>query len=184
MNNNTKLGLRTGPVDHSFNLPYSLELFLEFGEKSLLGIFTSFPWYLISGYLDICISGMKECLSSAYLILGTWYREPFCHQMGPYQTLRAGNWWTQLLVTFRVFFKFRKSRNHLNEVQNSRDVLFWEKKGPCQECPGTRPNGFLQKSMDFQGLDQTIYPIPKMIRPKMMPWSTSIHWNATNPLFY
>ena len=60
--------------------------------------------------------------------------EPFCHQTGPYQTLRAETWWSQLLVRFRVFFYFKKSRNHINEVQNSRDVLFLEKKGPCQEC--------------------------------------------------
>jgi hypothetical protein len=33
----------------------------------------------------------------------------------------------------RLFY-FKKSRNHLNEVQNFRDVLFLEKKGPCQEC--------------------------------------------------
>ena len=60
--------------------------------------------------------------------------EPFCHQTGPYQTSRAENWSTQLLVRFRVFFDFKKSRNHLNEVQKFRDVLFLEKKGPCQEC--------------------------------------------------
>ena len=60
--------------------------------------------------------------------------EPFCHQTGPYQTLRAETWWSQLLVRFRVFFDFKKSRNHINEVQQFRDVLFLEKKGPCQEC--------------------------------------------------
>ena len=65
-----------------------------------------------------------------YLILGTWYREPFCHQMAPYQTLRAENWSTRLLVIFRVFFEFEKSGNHLNGVWNSRDVLFWKKKRP------------------------------------------------------
>jgi len=54
--------------------------------------------------------------------------------MGPYQTLRAENWCTQLLVRFRVFFEFNKSGNHQNGVSNSRDVLFWEKKGPCQEA--------------------------------------------------
>ena len=69
-----------------------------------------------------------------YLIPGSWYREPFCHPMGPCQTLRAGNWWSQLLVIFRVFFDFNKSRTHLNEVQNFRDMLFLEKRGPCQEC--------------------------------------------------
>ena len=47
-----------------------------------------------------CIHGYIH----GYLILGTWYREPFCHQMGPYQTLRAESWCTQLLVRFRVFF--------------------------------------------------------------------------------
>ena len=51
--------------------------------------------------------------------------------MGPYQTLRAHNWWTQLLVRFRVFFEFRKSGNHLNEVHNSRGVFFYEKKPPA-----------------------------------------------------
>ena len=45
-----------------------------------------------------------------YLILGTWYREPFCHQMGPYQTLRAENWCTQLLLRFRVFWEFQKPK--------------------------------------------------------------------------
>ena len=34
MNNNNKLGLRRGPVDHSFNLPYSLELIFDFLGKS------------------------------------------------------------------------------------------------------------------------------------------------------
>ena len=52
------------------------------------------------------------------------------------------------------------------------------KKGLCQECPGTRPNMFLRKSMDVHVLKQNIYPILKMPRPKVMPWSTSIHWNA------
>ena len=33
MNNNQKLGLRRGPVDHRFNLPYSLKLVLGFGGK-------------------------------------------------------------------------------------------------------------------------------------------------------
>ena len=37
-------------------------------------------------------------------------------------------------MRFRVFFDFKKSRNHLNEVQKIRGVLFLEKKGPCQEC--------------------------------------------------
>ena len=60
--------------------------------------------------------------------------EPFCHQTGPYQTLRAETWWSQLLLRFRVFLDFKKSRSHLNEIPKIRDVLFLEKKGPCQEC--------------------------------------------------
>ncbi len=56
--------------------------------------------------------------------------EPFCHQTGPYQTLRAETWWSQLLVRFCVFFDFKKSWNHQNEGQNFRDVLFLEKKRP------------------------------------------------------
>ena len=43
--------------------------------------------------------------SKIYLIPGN--REPFCHQMGPHQTLRAENWWTQLLVRCRVCFEFK-----------------------------------------------------------------------------
>ena len=49
--------------------------------------------------------------------------EPFCYQTGPYQTLRAETWWSQLLVRFRVFFDFKKSRNHLNEFQNQGRVI-------------------------------------------------------------
>ena len=102
--------------------------------------------------------------------------------MGPYQTLRAHNWWTQLLVRFRVFFILKNHGNHLNGVSNLKfqGRVNVGKTSPCQECPGTRPNGFLLKSMDFQVLGQKIYPIPKMIRPKMMPWSISIHWNVPN----
>ena len=40
------------------------------------------------------------------------------------------------------------------------------------------------KSMYFQVLGQKIYPIQEMIRPKMMPWSKSIHWKAPSLLFY
>ena len=64
---------------------------------------------------------------------------PFCHQTGPYQTLRAETWWSQLLVRFRVFFDFTKSRNHLHEVQKIRDVLFLEKKAPARNPPHRSP---------------------------------------------
>ena len=57
-----------------------------------------------------------------------------CHQMGAYQTLRAHTLCTQLLVSFRVFLIFKKSRNHRNRSAKTRYVLFLEKKGPCQEC--------------------------------------------------
>ena len=42
----------------------------------------------------------------------TWDQELFCHQMGPYQTLRADTLWTLLLMLFRVLFIFWKCRNH------------------------------------------------------------------------
>ena len=65
------------------------------------------------------------------LIPDTWYGEPFCHQTGPYQTLRAHTLGTRVCLTFRVFFEFKKSGNHLNEVQNSRNVFFLKKKPPA-----------------------------------------------------
>ena len=37
-----------------------------------------------------------------------------------------------------------------NMSQNSRDVLFLKKKGPCQATAGCRRNGFLQKSVHIQ----------------------------------
>ena len=33
-----------------------------------------------------------------------------------------------------TYVDFKKYRNHINEVQKIRDVLFLQKKGPCQEC--------------------------------------------------
>jgi hypothetical protein len=70
-----------------------------------------FAWnnYFFNRYLSQNIHGHIQ-------VLGTWYREPFCHQIGPYQTLRAENWCTQLLVRIRVFFEFKKSGNHPNGV--------------------------------------------------------------------
>ena len=59
--------------------------------------------------------------------------EPFCHQTGPYQTLRAETWWSQLLVRFRVFFHFKKSRITKMRSTISGTCYSW-KKGPCQEC--------------------------------------------------
>ena len=54
-----------------------------------------------------------------------------CHQMGPYQTLRAENWWTQLLERFRVFFYFECFGCYTKWVHISRDVLFLKKKPPA-----------------------------------------------------
>ena len=66
-------------------------------------------------------------------ILYTWYGEPFCHQMGPYQTLRAETWWKFLQITFRVFFISRNPENQQNRSAKSRDVLFLEKKAPARK---------------------------------------------------
>ena len=75
-----KLGLRRGPMDHSFNLPYSLELMFDFLGKSLFfdfhviflipDIWYLIPdiwisgyldiWYLVSGYLDTWIPGYLD----------------------------------------------------------------------------------------------------------------------------
>ena len=50
---------------------------------------------------------------------------PFLHEMAPYQTLRAGTWWTLLQITFRVFFTSRNPRNHnIMSPKKYRDLLF------------------------------------------------------------
>ena len=93
----------------------------------------TFVWWtpiyepLPNRFAYIMARGWRNLGRHAFLCVG----EPFCHQTGPYQTLRAENWWSQLLVRFLIFFL---SRNHLNDVQQFRDVLFLWKKGPCQEC--------------------------------------------------
>ena len=56
--------------------------------------------------------------------------EPFCHQTGPCQTLRAETCWSQLLVRFGVIFYFNKSRNHVNEVQTNQGRVISGKKRP------------------------------------------------------
>ena len=58
--------------------------------------------------------------------------------MGPYQTLRAENRWTQLLERFRVFFDFKKSGFHQKWVQISRDVSFLKKKAAGRLKPRQR----------------------------------------------
>ena len=87
-------------------------------------VFTYEPLPNRFAYIMAC--GCRNLGWHAFLCGG----EPFCHQTGPYQTLRAETWWSQLLVRFRVFFDSPKSRNHLNEVQNFRDVSFPDKRRP------------------------------------------------------
>ena len=44
---------------------------------------------------------------------------------------------TLVLVRSRVFFDYRNRKwYHLNNVQNSRDLLFWEKKATARNAPG------------------------------------------------
>ena len=90
--------------------------------------------------------------------------EPFCHQTGPYQTLRAETWWSQLLVRFRVFFDFKKSRNHLNEVQNFRDVLFLEKKAPARNAPHRSPEWGWSPESKYPDIQISRYPDIQMSR--------------------
>ena len=119
-------------------------------------------------------------------IPGSWYlvQKTFLPPNGSMSNITGSYFGYPGLVTFRVFFEFEKSGNHVNEVQKSRDVLFWDKKRPLPGMPRDSSEWVSPKSMDFQVWGRKIYPIPEMIRPKMMPWSISIHWNAPSLLFY
>ena len=64
---------------------------------------------------------------------GVYHGKPFCHQMGPYQTLLAETWRTLLQITFRVFFMSGNHGNHKNRSRKSRDVLFLKKKAPARQ---------------------------------------------------
>ena len=90
--------------------------------------------------------------------------EPFCHQTGPYQTLLAETWWSQLLVRFRVFFDFRKYRNHLNEVQKFRDVLFLEKKASARNAPHRSPEWGWSPESKYPDIQISRYPDIQMSR--------------------
>ena len=65
---------------------------------------------------------------------GVYHGKHFCHQMGPYQTLRAETWRTLLQITFRVFFMFRNHGNHKHRSQKIQGCVISEKR----PLPGNR----------------------------------------------
>ena len=77
---------------------------------------------------------------------GVYHGKPFCHQMGPDQTLLAETWRTLLQITFRVFFMSGNHENHKNRSRKSRDVLFLKKKAPARQPRVVVRMGFHQKS--------------------------------------
>ena len=100
-----------------------------------------------------------------------WYRDPFCHQMSPYQALRARTLWTQLLVRFRVFFNFGKSENHINEVQKSRNVFSQRKEKAGRPKP--RQRGLANRICFYQNpqIPESQIPNLKISQiPKMQIW--------------
>ena len=62
--------------------------------------------------------------------------------------------------------------------QKSRGVLFLEKKGPCQECPGCRRNWFPQKVNNSRNSDKKNTIFRKGTRGKMTPQVSSIQWQS------
>ena len=129
------------------------------------------------------------------MILTFSCEHPFLHEKGPEQRLRALNTTNLRQISLRVFYMFprlfhvRKSWKSQKQVQKIEERVISEKKGPCQATAGCRPNGFSPKSTDFQvlgrfpGLAPKTYPIPKMIRPTMMPWPASMNWRTPNLSF-
>ena len=119
MNNNKKLGLRRGPLDHSFNLPYSLEFIFDFWGKSYFSNFHVFflipdMWYLIpdiwiSGHLDIWISGYLDIW-----IFGFWWPSP----------LRTSAW----CIPGRGLFFSRIARPWIFGPHFCDFWIFWNKK--------------------------------------------------------
>ena len=71
-------------------------------------------------------------------ILCTWYREPFCHQIGPYQTFQAENEWI-LLVSFRVFLILKRFANY-KTYPNIQVHVFPGKKVPARKPAHSSPN--------------------------------------------
>ena len=87
-------------------------------------------------------------------------KQHFLHEKGREQTLRRETWSTLLQITLRVFFMSKKHGNHKNKHKKNRNVLFLEKKGPCQEA----------------GM-----PHPSLYRSKMSPLTFPTHRNPLNP---
>ncbi len=56
----------------------------------------------------------------------------YCEQ-GPLQEVIGGAW-DIFIIRIRIFHNFA-TKKHQKGLQNSRDVLFLEKKGPCQATP-------------------------------------------------
>ena len=63
---------------------------------------------------------------SWYLVQGT-----FLSPNGSISNITGSYFGYPGLLTFRVFVEFKKPGNHINEVQNSRNVFFLKKKTPA-----------------------------------------------------
>ena len=135
MNNNKKLGLRRGLWGHSFNLPYSLELSVEFLEKTCFLWFSLIflipdTWYLVSDtwYLDIRTSGHLDIWMSGYLdvwILVTIPTPDFCvvHSwQGPFfsRNNTALKFWTSFTCRWFHIFWNQKRRGISPEVGSTK----------------------------------------------------------------
>ena len=96
------------------------------------------PWKLILVSEIVFLKEGQVSRNWGYIIgiWYTWYGEPFCHQMGPYQLLWAETWWTLLQITFRVFFISRNPGNQQNTSPTSRNVFFWKKRAPARQTGG------------------------------------------------
>ena len=99
--------------------------------------------------------------------IGGFYRyligEPFCYQMGPYQTLWAETWCTLLQMTFHVFFMSRNQGKITKTGPQIQGRVIPGKKRPLPGMPET--------------VDRTGHP-------KMMPQPFSTQWDYPNPFFY
>ena len=78
------------------------------------------------GMRAISFIGTKSAPDSWYWLQGT-----FLPSNGSISNITGSYFGYPGLLTFRVFFEFRKSGNHLNEVQKSRNMFFLKKKPPA-----------------------------------------------------
>ena len=62
--------------------------------------------------------------------------------------------------------------------RNPGGCYFWEKKGPCQECPGCRRNWFPQKVNNSKNSDKKGTIFRKGTGGKMTPQVFSIQWQS------